>query len=303
MPQKSQKSQKFPLLDTFIWYLNERWSIHQKRLKGLPPPWTDDYALQTYRFCQVRREDDRVTRWIHENWLRPHADDPDLWHAMCVARTFNLPTTLEAIKWSEPWNKRGSKVLDTARKLQRSGTRTFTGAYMVNTHGKHGGVLWSEKYDCPLIEYSKMVFDKLWSNRDVLQPKKDECLSTVHARLAAQFGFGTFMANQVVADIKHGATLHNASDWLTFAASGPGSLRGLNRVCGRALNQRWRESDWHTMLLEVRKATLLSLPKALRTLDAQNIEHGLCELDKLCRVVDGAGRPKQVFKVSKERYM
>jgi hypothetical protein len=298
MPSKT----KYPLLDRFIWYLNERWAIHQKRLKGLPPPWTDDAALQKYRFCQVRREDDRVTRWIHENWLRPHADDPDLWHAMCVARTFNLPATLDAIGWSSPWSKRGKRVLETARILQRSGdVRVFTGAYMVNTHGKHGGVLWSDKYDCPLIEYSKMVFDKLWANGEALRPKRDEQLALVHSRLASQFGFGPFMANQVVADIKYGHVLANAPDWETFAASGPGSLRGLNRVCGRELNQRWREADWHGALLAVRKVILPQLPRALRSLDAQNIEHGLCEFDKWCRVQEG-GRPKQTYTVVQSNY-
>jgi hypothetical protein len=296
-----QKSQKFPLMDKFIWYLNERWTIHQKRLKGLPPPWTDDYALQKYRFCQVRREDDRVTRWIHENWLRPHADDPDLWHAMCVARTFNLPITLKKTGWPEPWTRRGDGVLATARALQDSGVKVFTGAYMVNTHGTHGGVLWSAEYEHPLIEYSKMVFDKLWTNRVVLRPRRDEYLSNVHVRLSRQFGLGTFTANQVVADLKWGDALRSAPDWTTFAASGPGSLRGMNRLCGRPLNQRWREDDWHAALLEARKAVAPSLPKELRELDAQNVEHGLCEFDKWCRVQEG-GRPKQVFSPATEVY-
>ena len=122
-------SKKFPGLDRFIYYLNERWSIHQKRLKDLPPPWTNDQALRKYRFCQIRREDDRVTRWIHENWLRPHADDPDLWHAMCVARIgFNLPATLEIVKWPEPWGRRGRAVMEAARKRKATGAPMITGA-------------------------------------------------------------------------------------------------------------------------------------------------------------------------------
>ena len=293
--------EKFPLLDRFIWYLNERWAIHQRRLRGDAPPWTDDEALRRWRFCQVRREDDRVTRWIHAEWLRPHADDPDLWHAMCVARTFNLPTTLSAIGWPEPWGRRSATALDTARSLQRGGARVFTAAYMVNTHGTHGGVLWSSLYDCPLIEYTKMVMDKLWAARGELRPRRGETLRDVYDRLAAQFGIGTFMANQVVADAKWGDALRRAPDWATFAASGPGSLRGMNRLRGRPLNARWNEAEWHAALLDARKALAPSLPKAIRGLDAQNVEHGLCELDKWCRCQEG-GRPKQAFAAPQPGY-
>ena len=285
-------SKKFPLLDKFVWYLNERWSIHQKRLKGLPPPWTTDAALQKYRFCQVRREDDRVTRWIHENWLRPHADDPDLWHAMCVARIFNLPSTLEAMNWPEPWGRRGANMLAVARSLKADGATIYTNAYSTCCG------LRSTEVGVPLINHHEKILNLLWAKRKELQLTSDDTLRSVYDRLVQQFGFGTFMANQVVADLKHGTALYGASDWATFAASGSGSLRGLNRLCGYEPVPRWRggEVDWHATLIEVRKALLPSLPKALRGLDAQNIEHGLCELDKLCRVSDTGRKLTRPYK-------
>lgn len=295
-----QKLQKFPLLDTFIWYLTERWSIHQKRLKSLPPPWTDDFALQKYRFCQVRREDDRVTRWIHENWLQPHADDPDLWHAMCVARVgFNLPATLEYGGWPEPWGRRGRIVMEAARKRKASGLPMITGAYIIATHGS--GDIDGQGRRRPLVEYMYDVLNGAWQERAVLCPRVDDTLQSFHTRLAKPFGFGLFTAGQVVADMKHAAPLRDATDWFTFAVSGPGSLKGLNLVCGRELNQRWRETDWHTTLLEVRKVLLPSLPRPLRDLDAQNIEHGLCELFKWHRIQNG-GRSKQSFSTGQSDY-
>ena len=296
MPSKT----KYPLLDRFIWYLNERWAIHQKRLKGLPPPWTDDAALQKYRFCQVRREDDRVTRWIHENWLRPHADDPDLWHAMCVARIgFNLPATLEAVGWPEPWGRRGKAVMEAARRRKLTGASMITGAYIIATHGS--GEIDGQGRRRPLVEYLYDVLSGAWQERVALMPRVNDTLASFHARLAKPFGFGLFTAGQVVADMKHAKPLRDAKDWSTFAVSGPGSLKGLNLVCGRELNQRWREADWHMMLLEVRKALLPSLPRQLHDLDAQNIEHGLCELFKWLRIQDG-GRSKQSFKTAQPNY-
>jgi hypothetical protein len=117
------------------------------------------------------------------------------------------------------------------------------------------------------------------------------------------YGFGTFMSGQVIADLKFGSVLRNVPDWKTFAISGPGSVRGLTRIYGLPLAVKWRggEDDWHNKLLEVRKVITPSLPKALRGLDAQNVEHGLCELDKWCRVQEG-GRPKQTFVRSNEVY-
>jgi len=294
-----QKSKKFPLLDTFIWYLNERWSIHQKRLKGLPPPWTDDYALQTYRFCQVRREDDRVTRWIHENWLRPHADDPDLWHAMCVARMFNRIESLEECGWPEPWGRRGTKFLQTALDRKRRGDKVFTAAYTLVGGGyvRYGGA------QMTLLEHHRAILDKAWVKRKVAAPCASDTLAAAYDKIVMLHGFGGFMAAQVIADVKWGNVLRSASDFDEFVVMGPGSARGLARLCGREPSTNWRggEADWYATLLNARKATLPKLPKALRNLDAQNIEHGLCELDKWCRVQDG-GRPKQTYTAIQPKY-
>jgi hypothetical protein len=287
-------SKKFPLMDKFIWYLNERWSIHQKRLKGLPPPWTDDYALQKYRFCQVRREDDRVTRWIHENWLRPHADDPNLWHAMYIARIYR-PSALAVIEWPEPWGVKRRGALRRVRQYQRDDNKVFTAAYTLHCCNP------APPGDCKMTAYYEIIFNQLWQNRKYLQPTKNDLLMDFRNRLVTQYNIGNFMAAQIIADTKFGFTMCNASDWATFAVSGPGSVRGLNRLCGLPLNQRWREVEWHKALLEARKAIRPQLPKALRSLDAQNVEHGLCEFDKWCRVQEG-GRPKQTYTVVQGDY-
>ena len=74
-----------------LYFIGERESIRIRRANG-EPPWTDDQIFRENRFCNVRREDDRVTRWIAENRRTPHADDPDLWFAMAIARFVNCRT-------------------------------------------------------------------------------------------------------------------------------------------------------------------------------------------------------------------
>jgi len=73
-------------------WISEREAIRVRREAGQPKPWTDDPILQEGRFCNIRRENDRVTCWIAQNWREPHADDPELWFAMAVARLVNACT-------------------------------------------------------------------------------------------------------------------------------------------------------------------------------------------------------------------
>src|SRR5262249_47063927 len=35
-----------------------------------------DEVIRCWRFCCVRRQDDRNTRWLHKDWLEPHRADP-----------------------------------------------------------------------------------------------------------------------------------------------------------------------------------------------------------------------------------
>ena len=86
-----------------LYWIHEREAARLRRAAGKSPPWTDDPILQEWSFCNVRREDDRVTRWIATNWRGPKCDDPDLWFAMVLARFVNLPETLAEIDYPVPF--------------------------------------------------------------------------------------------------------------------------------------------------------------------------------------------------------
>jgi hypothetical protein len=113
------------------------------------------------------------------------------------------------------------------------------------------------------------------------------------------YGMGSFMAAQVVADMKHVQPLKNASDWKTFAASGPGSRKGLNAVMGRALDSPWAEDKWRlalARLIEVSAPILKDKELDLVNLDAQDYQNTLCEWGKYWKAFTHTGRPKQKFK-------
>jgi hypothetical protein len=108
---------------------------------------------------------------------------------------------------------------------------------------------------------------------------------------------GGFLAAQVTADMKYVAPLMSARDWMTFAAPGPGSERGLNRVLGRPVKAPWRsEEGWRSALRRLHDAIRPEVERiGLGDLHAQDLQNCLCETDKLMRAQLGEGRPKRKF--------
>ena len=57
-------------------FIAEHEAIRRRRGAGESPPLTADLILAEWSFTNVRREDDRVTRWIAANRREPHAESP-----------------------------------------------------------------------------------------------------------------------------------------------------------------------------------------------------------------------------------
>lgn len=130
-----------------------------------------------------------------------------------------------------------------------------------------------------------------------MRPKDGDTLAAWHGRLSEFHGMGGgFMSAQVVADMKYIHPLLLADDWGTFAASGPGSRRGLNLVLGRSVDAAWRESDWRATLRRVYEAIQPELPRiGVSEFHAQDLQNCLCEFSKYERTRLGHGRPKRRF--------
>src|SRR6516165_5847651 len=86
------------------------------------------------------------------------------------------------------------------------------------------------------------VLGPLWRDREQLRPQANETLRAYSDRLRERYRIGPFLAGQVIADLKHVESFRSASDWWSFAVPGPGSLRGLNRVCKREVKASWSEA-------------------------------------------------------------
>ncbi len=272
--------------DAFMAFVIERHRIYESRLRGDPgPPWTKDDILACWKFCNVYRELDRVTQWIRINWREPHKDDPDLWFAMVVARFINWPDTLKELGYPVPWHQGWFRSVMFSRKSKRN--KVWTGAYMVRAGPDEG----QDK-----AEYYADIFTYLWNARDLLRPRKEDTLNSWHMQLCMYEGLGSFMAAQIVADMKYVQPLLSATDWETFAASGPGSRRGLNRVLGHHISCKWTEEDWRLELTRLRHRTAPRfLAAGMHVPHAQDLQNCLCEFDKYERVRLCEGFPRSKF--------
>lgn len=272
-------------VDMVMYWIKERHSIYKKRQAKLPKPWSDDPIFQNYRFCNVYREIDKVTIWITKHWVKPNKDAQDLWFAMVVARLVNWPSTLEIMGFPKDLDE--NQFVGTIHKLQKAGQKTYSGAYIVSTNGNS-----MDKADYLF----QKVLTPLWSRRDFIRPMKGDTLEAFYTRLTTNIGMGTFMAAQVVADMKQVEPLKSAKDVKTFAAPGPGSKRGLNRVFGNPVDKPWKPADWKRSLLELKAAVdPLVIEAGLPFIDAQNLQNSLCEIDKYERVRLGQGTPRSGF--------
>lgn len=283
------KDAGYPLAKELVAFIAEREKIRIKKERGDPRPWTKDEVLGTYRFCNIHREDDKVSRYVAE-LRKKYADDDNLWFLMVVARLFNQPTTLEAIREDILPVFKPEKVRNMLAMRKASGKLIFNAAYIVSTNG-----VAMDKVDYLLDR----VLAPLWTARKRLRPSVNDTLEGWHLLLMTFDGLGSFIAAQVVADMKYAKPLDKAPDWQSFAASGPGSRRGLNRVMGVDPEAGWRRGAWEEALRGLAKVVEAPLRKAGIELHNQDLQNCLCEFDKMQRVLRGEGRPKQLYKEEK----
>jgi 5-hmdU DNA kinase, helical domain len=282
-------------IERFLDFIFERENIRRRRAKGKPWPWTKNPILREWSFTNIHREHDRVTRSIAKHWREPHADDPNLFLAMVIARFVNQPSTLAQIGYPTPWDERRERFLTVMARAKARGEKVYrSDAYMI--HADNSG-----KYsDVPTYQATE-VFDPLWKARARARPRAGDTLHSYFDRLKQFHGMGGgFMPAQFIADLKYVEPLKSAPDWWSFAASGPGSRRGLNRILDRPVDSKWDEGEWHEALELLRVATRDDLKELDIRLCAQDLQNCLCEWDKFERVRLGEGKPKRRYRAPAE---
>jgi len=280
---KISKVIKLPAQQRLLYWIKERESIRQARKKKLPRPWTDDEILNEFRFCNVRRMDDKVSKWILKHWYKPNYNHKNALIACIIARHFNKPSTLEALGFPTTWQPR--KYKRVLASIAASDVPIFNGAYIIT--GKNSNS--PNKYSTVIDETTQQFID------DPPELNTDSMEDCVNALLPYTH-IGTFMAGQIISDLRW-AMKGKWKDAKTWAPIGPGSRRGMNRLLGRkvdaGLNQEQFITELETMMGDCSILLDSKISKRLEAIDYQNC---LCEFDKYTRVLLGEGRAKQKYK-------
>lgn len=271
----------------FVYWIEEREKIRLAKEAGLPKPWTDDVILQSYRFCNVRRMDDKVSRWLLENWYKPYQDHHWMIWACGLARFFNNPDSLALItdqvfKSTVGRSAASTRIKKTLREYAKSGHTIFNGAYMVR--GNDG----EDKISSVVDYYCSNLFEIRWHGMT-------NSMKELWTAVCSKYGFGSFMAGQIVADMRHAAE-GKWEDKNSWAPMGPGSKRGMNRLLERPLNQPITQREFEERLEKITASLDADLDYSvgcrLEAIDRQNC---LCEFDKYERTLFDNRRPKQKY--------
>lgn len=265
--------------ETLLYWMDERNAIRYRKESHFPKPWSKDPILQQFKFCNVRREDDRVTKWLAQNWRsRKYWDEPNFVPAIIFARTINWPATLAELDFPHTWDP--DRYLAVMDEIQAAGKKVYTGAYMI-TAGPTG------------VRKNKWVIDNAdyYFKKPPVLPEASIQKSWENIVAAKYPCVGPFIAGQVIADLKHTPHLNGADDWYTWAAVGPGSARGLNRLYGRPLSFSVTQDSGLKEMREVKK----QLPLRWQELCLQDLQNCLCEFDKYQRVKLGQGKPRSSY--------
>ncbi len=296
----------------FWYWINERHRIYLKKEAG-ETNLTDDPILQEYRFCNVFRELDRVTKWIRQNWREPYKNHENLWFAMAIARQINWPATLDEIGFPDGnmWElrenaERAIQLMSNILDVRKSrGDKVYTGAYMIRAESDTNKpwYSWTKQQYMAKIVLGRVFeaqdkFYNMWNCGDefklgLAQPTLQE----VHQWFMQFHGWGEFMSYEVVTDLRHTRYLENAPDIMTWANAGPGAKRGLNRLFNRPLDapmsQKLANEEMKYLLKLSQRPG--NLEEHVPALEMRDIEHSLCETDKYLRVLNGEGRPRAKY--------
>jgi hypothetical protein len=288
------KGVKMIFYEVLISIVNERESIRLRKERGALSL-TNDPIFAKYRFCNVRRKHDRVSKWLLDNYYK--CTTGDVWFRALIARLINWPPTL--IKLME-YNAIPHTVeefdaklfLNAMKDLEQLKQKTYSSAYIVYPTRMKGN---TKAYN--LCNY--IITPTIEIKDEIRKQVESKSIENVTTALATSFGIQTFIAGQVAADLSYiKDQLDDATDLFTWAPMGPGSIRGLNRLHYRYLKDKITQEKFNSELLDIRNA-LIGSNADLKDITLHDVQNVMCEYDKYMRAYLTQGAPRQLYKPEK----
>src|SRR5262245_18514765 len=173
-----------------LYWIQERYRIHlEKDWARKDPPWSKDPVFRTTYFCNVHRKSDKVTRFIRE-FHRMYAENDMLIYNTVLARFLNWPPTLSSIGYQLEHTP--ERLMQALMSRPDSGKHVWGGAYLITSNGM----------SMPKPHYlAYHILGPIYN--DLAQLRLQTTCKFLADRLQLVSGIGTFLAGQVVADLKN----------------------------------------------------------------------------------------------------
>ena len=256
-------------LDHVTHWINERWFLLKAKEAG-DVYVSKDFRMNEIRYCNVRREDDRVTKALRSSWMKPEDNGAGLPFIAFLARRLN--TEKAFLTLPRPKNATFEHLFELMD--GHEGIHMRAGIYTVYPIAGKGHA-YSDAF------YTSENF-KLFGKDDL----RSETLEESFGKLSKFKQAGLLFTAQMIADLKRTKYLKDATDWWDWAAMGPGSKRGLNRIYGNDLECNANNKNFLSRLKTVRDKVEPTLDSSVPRLCLQDWQNIMCETDKYLRFYD-----------------
>ena len=290
-------------LALFWWFVCERQAIwHRRVVERRPPPWTDDPILRMERFTNVYRELDPGTRYAIDAILERDAPRPDKLFNVMLYRLIGRAETHAALGFQVLRDFDPSRMERTLKALRRAGKPVFTAAYTVSGYASMGS---TDKIENVVRLVGLLHAGFAGFSARVLDAGSP---AEAHAALRSAYGFGTFLAYQVLVDLLYPLPAYGGRGFLPFshddwAAPGPGARRGIamlmpDRAPAPDLAvMRWLRDNQAAEFARLGLTFPALLDAAGRPvpITLANVQNCLCEYHKYVKIQEKTGRGRRKF--------
>ena len=287
------------VLETFKYFVAERYNMHLlKDVEHKPFPWTDDKILSMYRFTNVRREQDKNSKYLL-SLMREHGNRLSL-GMVCNIILFRLFNKIETMEYLGRWVDFDNYDEGLVRRQLKSvpdGYVYFTNAYLSSGMKK---------------EFNKYFPDEKMRVMNIPNVVERFCADLYGGICEAQSpqdvvdtlkrinGINDFLAYQIFVDL----TYLKDFPWSEneFVMSGPGCELGMDYLFKNKGGLSYAEllfwlRDNCPITREWCQEHMTDLPMEERYMNVMSLENCMCELGKYMKTKLGVGRPRSRYKI------
>jgi hypothetical protein len=303
---KRKPTPRHEVYDLYWKFAAKRQEIFERRIRGLPAPWSDDPILQSFKFCNVYRAADRVSQFLIREVVCniTKNSNADRLFQIAAFRTFSKPQT-----WIDLSSELGHPPTlsdlesggfeDILSGIKNRGNGLYTGAFILCANKAFG---FDEKH-----RNHTALFKQMFLECDVA--RKIETAPSLKAIVELLESFpliGPFMSYQIAIDLNYSSIVNFDED--DFTQAGPGAIRGIKKAfvdmgeynASEIIKWMVDNQEKEFARLKLRFGGLWG--RRLHAIDCQGL---FCELDKYCREAVPAltsirSRIKTRFNPSKE---